>query len=428
MVEVKLSQITIGTTNPRKRFGGDEFKELVESVKKHGILQQLILRNRKGMPNRFELVSGERRFRAAQELKLDVVPAEIKDLSDVEVLELQLVENIQRQDLTPVEEGRAFKSLMEASKCTQEDVGKKIGKSQGYVAARMSLLDLRDDFLKLLEEGKLTAGHVKFMMNFKESQKILDNLKNRLRDFWKHSDVITVREFQDLCLDVATRQTKQLYKETYGGDWNPLFNLDVCAKCDHNKTVDLKYEKNKKRCFNPECWSTKQNVIKKAEAERIREKVKTGKVVKARDLPKDVQTFDCCGFDKKTCAKCENRKVASVKDYDGKPERKEICLDKTCYAQKEKDAEEAKKQAEQVAFKKKIENYKAKAAKGKVDRDFIITLLLRNLSWNIYEPLALAYGIKRDLLDNRKKLKEYFTRNTKVNVDEILRFVTYWND
>ncbi|MEI8350063.1 MAG: ParB/RepB/Spo0J family partition protein [Candidatus Omnitrophota bacterium] len=428
MVDIKLSQISLSGTNPRKRFNAEMFKELVDSVRKHGIIEPLIVRERKNIPNRFELVSGERRLKAAQELKFDVVPAIKKELNDVEVLEIQLIENIQRQDLSPVEEGRAFKALMAASKCTQEDVAQKIGKSQGYVAARVSLLDLPEDFLKLLEEDKLQAGHIKFMMNFKASPKILDNLKKRLKDHWKNADTITVREFQDLCLDVTSRQTKPLYKESYGGDMWPVFDLKVCEKCEHNKTVDLKWDKNKKRCFNPECWSQKQTTFKRAEAERVREKVKSGKVVKEADLPKNLQTLENCRFDKKTCAKCENRKIGIVKDWNNKSVKKEICLDKECYARKEKEALEAAENAKQEAFKKQVEKCKEKAAKGAMDREFVIELLVSKMGWDNHEAVTLAYGIKREILNNHKKAMEYFTRNTKVNVEEILRFVTYWKD
>jgi chloramphenicol O-acetyltransferase len=151
-------------------------------------------------------------------------------------------------------------------------------------------------------------------------------------------------------------------------------------------------------------------------------------VVNHSDLPRDTQTFDCCRFDKKTCAKCEKRKVALVKDWDNKTIKKEICLDKECYATKEKASEEVNKKATEEQFKKKVAKIKEKAAKGKIDRAMMIAILLNNLPWNIFEALAMAYDLKRDLLQNHKKATEYFTRNTKVNVEEILRFVTYWKE
>ncbi len=430
MKDVKLSQVVLTGTNPRKHFDEERSKELIESIRKHGIMVPLIVREKKGALNQFELISGERRFKAAQALKLAAVPAIIKDLNDEQVLETQLIENLQRNDLTPLEEASGFKALMDKCKCTQEDIAKKIGKTQGYIAARISLLDLRQDFQKLLDEDKLLPGHIKFMANFKGSNKILDNLLKRMKDLWKHSEMITVREFETLCIDVTRRQTKQLYKSTYAGDDNPLFDLKACEKCQWNKTANIGYEGIKKRCFNPECFNEKQSTIRRAEAERIRAKVKSGKMVKEEDLPQDTQTFDHCKFDKKSCAKCA-RSVGMVKDYQGKKVKKEICLDKECYKRKEKEAHDAAQKAEQEAFKKQVAKCKERAAKGKTDRAFMILLVvevLNNTYGSAREAAMAAYGFKDEAFRGSKKTLEYFTRNTKVNVDEVLRFLTYWKD
>lgn len=425
--EVKLSQVIISSTNPRKHMNPEKFAELVENVRKHGIIEPIVIR-KNGKADQFELVVGERRFRAAQEAKLVTIPASIRELTDEDALELQIIENLHREDLTPLEEAHGFHALIEKCKLKQEDLAKKITKSQGYIALRLALLDLREDFQKLLEEGKLAPGHMKFIMNFKGSKKIQDNMISRLKDHWKNSDSITVREFQDLALDVTQRQSKPLYKSQYGGNDDPGFDLKACEKCQHNKTVDLKYDKNKKRCFNPECWGEKQTTVRRAEAERIREKVKSGKLVNQADLPKDVQNFDQCGFDKKTCAKCDKRKVGLVKDYSGDKVKKEICLDKECFGRKRTAAKEAGEKARAEAHTKAIAKCKEKAAKTILDRNFFILLLVEKLDWNKREVFCEAYGIKKDKIDSDKKATEYFTGNTKLNVEEMLCFLTYWKD
>lgn len=424
--EAKVSQIVLSSTNPRRRMDPEKFAELVENIRKNGVIEPIVVR-KNGKADQFELVIGERRLRAAQEIKLVTIPAIVRELSDEEALELQIMENLHREDLTPLEEARGFQALIEKCKIKQADLANKINKSQGYIALRLALLDLREDFQKLLEESKLTPGHVKFMMNFTESKKIQDNLLSRLKDKYKNSDSVTVREFQDLCMDVTRRQTKQLYKSQYSSD-NPLFDLKGCEKCTHNKTINVGWEGTKKRCFNPECWIEKQTTIQRAEAERIRTKVKTGKVVKEEDLPKDVQKFNPCRFDKKSCAKCENRKVGLVADYQGKKVKQEICLDKTCYQQKEKAAQEANEKAKQEAFKKEVAKCKDKAARGKTDRNFFIILLIDKLDYGVQEAFCEAYGIKRDVLNSHKGRLDYFTRNMKLDIEEMLRFATYWKD
>lgn len=428
--ELKLSQIVVTGLNPRKNFNEEKHKEMVESIKQSGLLNALIVRPFKNGINQFELICGERRLRALQELKMPYVQADVREnVSDQEAREIQLIENIQRADLSPVEEARAIDALLKSFKCTQEVVSQKIGKSQSYVAARLSLMDLREDFLKLLEEGKIHPGHIKSILILKGCNSLLDRLSKKLKEYFKTAELLTVKEFDMMVNNMLSRHMKPLFRPEYGE--RPEFDLKECEKCQFNKVVDLAYEKGKKRCLKPECWEEKQLAVHRAEAERVREKVKSGKIVKEEDLPKDVQTFDRCGFDKKTCAKCDKRKVGMVKDYDGKNVSKEICLDKECFERKEKAAEEAKEKAEVEAFKKKIEKNKAKAAAGKTDRAFMITILigiLHQTYGEAREGAIVAYGLKKEVFETKKKALEYFTRNTKVNVDEILRFLTYWEN
>jgi len=428
--ELKLSQIVVTGLNPRKNFNEEKHKELVESIKKSGLLNALIVRPFKTGINQFELICGERRLRALQELKTPYVQADVREsVSDQEAMEIQLVENIQRADLSPVEEGRAFKALMAACKCIQEAVAQKIGKSQAYIAARLSLLDLRADFLKLLEEGKLQPGHIKSILIIKGCDSLLDKVFKQLKEYFKTAESITVKEFDAMVDRILSRNAKPLFKLGYGE--HPEFDLKACEKCPSSKVVDLTYDKGKKLCLKPECWAEKQSTVHRAEAERGREKVKSGKVVKEEDLPKDTKTFDLCGFNKKTCAKCDKRKVGMVKDYSGKSVSKEICLDKECFERKEKEARDVKEKAEVEEFKKKVEKYKAKAAAGKTDRSFIVMILADTMNQtygDAREGAIVAYGLKKEIFETKKKALEYFTRNTKVNVDEILRFITYWDN
>ncbi|MGB8275576.1 MAG: ParB/RepB/Spo0J family partition protein [Alphaproteobacteria bacterium] len=144
---------------PRRMFNEEEILGLVESIRANGILQPILVRRLADQPDRFEIIAGERRWRAAQAAKLHEVPVIVKDLSDGDALEVALVENLQRQDLTPIEEAEAYRRLMEEFSHTQEDLARTLGKSRSHIANTMRLLALPDQIRAMLDEGKLTAGH-----------------------------------------------------------------------------------------------------------------------------------------------------------------------------------------------------------------------------------------------------------------------------
>lgn len=144
---------------PRRRFDEEEIRGLVDSIRANGILQPILVRRITDQPDRFEIIAGERRWRAAQAAKLHEVPVIIKDLSDGDALEIALVENLQRQNLTPLEEAEAYRRLMEEFSHTQEDLARALGKSRSHIANTLRLLGLPEPVRTLLDEGKLTAGH-----------------------------------------------------------------------------------------------------------------------------------------------------------------------------------------------------------------------------------------------------------------------------
>jgi len=155
-LQIDIDLIDPSPYQPRTRFAEDALNELAQSIRTSGIIQPLVVR--KAGP-RFQLIAGERRWRAAQRAQLARVPAILKEVSDEQALELTLVENIQREDLNPVEQARAFERLMEEFHLTQEEVATRTGKSRENVANSVRLLALDKMHLNLIEEGKMTAGH-----------------------------------------------------------------------------------------------------------------------------------------------------------------------------------------------------------------------------------------------------------------------------
>lgn len=166
---IKISDIDPNKNQPRKLFYDDSLEELAESIRSHGILQPLALRRAEG--GRYQIIAGERRFRAAKRAGLTEVPAVIVDADDRAVAELALIENLQREDLNPVEEAEGFKALIEEFSLTQEEAAERLGKSRSSLANAMRLLALAPDALALLREGRIERGHAKVILGLTDKDK-----------------------------------------------------------------------------------------------------------------------------------------------------------------------------------------------------------------------------------------------------------------
>lgn len=165
--QISLDSIVPSGLQPRKEFAADALQELVDSIREHGIIQPLIVRQVGG---RCELIAGERRWRAAQELGLAEVPAIIRSASDLEVLELSLIENLQRSDLNPIEEAQGYARLAEEFALRQEDIARKVGRSRAAVANAMRLLDLHPQVQSWVAQGLLSVGHAKVLLALKSTE------------------------------------------------------------------------------------------------------------------------------------------------------------------------------------------------------------------------------------------------------------------
>ena len=175
---VPVEQITPNPDQPRRQFDKDLLDDLAASVRQSGIIQPLILRTVDGKPNSYQIVAGERRWRAAQIAQLHEVPAIVRDYSDTEVLEIAIVENIQRADLNPVEEAAGYRQLMDRFGHTQEKIAEALGKSRSHIANSLRLLTLPELVQSYLQDGKLTAGHARALITAENpanlARKIID--------------------------------------------------------------------------------------------------------------------------------------------------------------------------------------------------------------------------------------------------------------
>jgi ParB family chromosome partitioning protein len=177
---VKVSECVESATNPRgNKFEGKEFDELVASVQEKGVLMPILVRAQKG---KFEVVAGNRRFRAAKQVGLKEIPAHIAEMTDIEAREAQIVENLQRADVHPLEEGAAYRDLIEQSGYDVEAVGAKVGKSESYVRNRLVLTNLIKKAQQSFREGIITAGHAALVARLDEEAAKRGTRVSRQRD------------------------------------------------------------------------------------------------------------------------------------------------------------------------------------------------------------------------------------------------------
>ncbi len=193
---IPIEKIQPNINQPRKTFSEEELTELKNSIESKGLLQPIIVREKGGY---YEIVAGERRWRAAQLAQLHEIPALIKELTDIEVLEIAIIENIQRSNLNPYEEALGYKQLLEKFNYTQEELASNLGKSRVYITNLTRLLNLPDSVLKFLKDGKLTAGHARALIGVDKALEIAKSIvKNEL----------SVRETERLVKEFSKKNLK----------------------------------------------------------------------------------------------------------------------------------------------------------------------------------------------------------------------------
>lgn len=162
--QVPIEFISRNPKNPRRHFTESELDDLAQSIREHGVVQPVVVRPSPDHPNRFELIAGERRWRAAQRANLTEIPVIIRDVDDRTALELAIIENVQRTDLNPLEEGQGYQQLIDEHNYTQVDLAQVIGKSRSHVANTLRLLKLPAKVQQFINDGQLSAGHARCLI------------------------------------------------------------------------------------------------------------------------------------------------------------------------------------------------------------------------------------------------------------------------
>ena len=217
-----LHKVEPNPDQPRKDFDPEELQSLADSIATHGVVQPLTVRE---LPNGYyQIIAGERRWRAARLAEIKEIPAVIIEADDRKVMELALIENLQRQDLNPVEEAMGYQTLMQEYGMTQEDAAKQVGKSRPAVANALRLLNLSDKVLEMIRKGELTAGHARAVLSLK-TQKLQDAAAQKIATL-----DLSVRQAEQLCKNMAKEPTP--VKE-------PTLAVDYVAECEKSLTKHL---------------------------------------------------------------------------------------------------------------------------------------------------------------------------------------------
>lgn len=231
VTELKITELEANKNQPRRFFDDQALQELSGSIKEHGVVQPIIVRK---LDDNYQIVAGERRWRAARLAGLKSVPVVVKDYSNVQVMEIALIENLQRQDLNSIEEALAYKSLIEEHDMTQEDISEKIGKSRSAIANTLRLLNLPEVIRDMVVQGKISAGHARALLGIEDKKKQLE-IAQKIID-----QQLNVRDIEKLVMQKdKTDEKKEIKKDV------EIIELEEQLKKTFATKVSIIHKKNK---------------------------------------------------------------------------------------------------------------------------------------------------------------------------------------
>ena len=211
--ELPLSELRVNPYQPRKTFNEESLNELAESIKEHGVFQPIIVKKSiKG----YEIVAGERRFRASKLAGKETIPAIVRNFTDEEMMEIAVLENLQRENLNAVDEANAYKTLMENLHLTQDQVSKRVNKSRSHITNLLGILSLPEDVLTLVKENELTMGHARCLSKLSDIEKINELTKKVLEEN------LSVRELEALASGEEIERKNKIVKKPKSNEYTSL--------------------------------------------------------------------------------------------------------------------------------------------------------------------------------------------------------------
>lgn len=233
---IELELIRPNPYQPRKTFEEERLNDLASSIQQHGILQPIVLRQ---TVQGYYIVVGERRFRASQLAGLTEVPAIIKELSDEDMMELAIIENLQREDLNAIEEAESYKKMMTDLNITQQEVARRLGKSRPYIANMLRLLQLPKNVAQMVQHGALSSAHGRTLLTLKDASKIKKTAKQATQESW------SVRYLEEYVNGLVSKDiSMKLDRETKGSKPKMIQQQERFLKKQYGAKVDISTSKN----------------------------------------------------------------------------------------------------------------------------------------------------------------------------------------
>jgi len=237
--KVSIKDISRNKFQPRKHFSKESLDELTNSIKERGVIQPIVVRPDKVNTDKYEIIAGERRWLASQNAGLHEVPVVILDVDDVKSLEFAIVENVQRQDLNPIEEAKGYQRLVDDFSYNQDKLSKFIGKSRSYIANSLRLLGLPAEVLTLVESGNLTAGHARTLIGLNNASEIARKIiQNKLSV--RQSELL-VRQFRDKKFKLVHKKDSNILDLQKNLEEKTGLTVSISNKKNNTGTISFEY-------------------------------------------------------------------------------------------------------------------------------------------------------------------------------------------
>ena len=217
IIEINLDELRPNPYQPRKVFDEEKMQELADSIREHGVFQPIIVK--KSSIKGYEIIAGERRVKASKMVGLETIPAIVRDFSDEEMMEIALLENLQRENLNAIEEALAYKKLLDSLSLTQEELGVKLGKSRTYVTNMLGLINLPEEVKDMIIDNKISASHARILSKISDKDKVI-SLANRIVD-----ENMNVRDLEELSQSEDIEKNHKIKKKDEDNTYSYIENL-----------------------------------------------------------------------------------------------------------------------------------------------------------------------------------------------------------
>lgn len=424
LLNIKVAEAFESATNPRgKDFEGPTFDELLASVKEKGVLVPVIARPKKSGDKLYEIVAGNRRFRAAKMAGLEEIPARVEEMTDEQAREVQIIENLQREDIHPIEEGQAYRQLVEKSKYSIAEIAQRVGKSENYVRYRLFLTNLTDKAASAFRKGKITDGHAVLIAKLSVNDQAAA-LKYVVEDGWGGATT----SVKDLKEWIEKTFYSQLDNQPWLNSKEANEAVGKCKECQPNRN-SLFGEVKEGACTDLKCWSRKMKAYINYVAERENTLLLVSKEYGTPETKGVIgrSEYETLSTNKKK--QCEHAEKAVVAEGPDQGTVIWVCVDKKCkqhgnqhstYELSPEEKENRKKEREKELKKKEKEEKKITAALenikwpvSKTELEILFELITNKYGVNEFRPIGKRHNWEPMKKENRADwtdtLKKYAT-------------------